>query len=142
MTPQPISLRDLKTGMKRADNCGSTARTKDGWQSTMFCIERSFSTDLIAENEKPQHRVRITKPFYLGRYKVTQQQWEAVMGDNPSWCKGPKNPADGVSFDRCLEFITKLNSKVAATTGRFALPTEAQWEYACRGGEHYALLFW
>ena len=88
----------------------------------------------MTENEKPQHRVRITRPFYLGKYKVTQEQWEAVMGDNPSGFKGPKNPVDSVSFDQCLEFIEKLNGKVAATTGRFALPTEAQWEYACRAG--------
>ena len=84
--------------------------------------------------EQPQHRVRITRPFYLGKYKVTLQQWKAVMGDKPSRYNSPKDPVDMVSFDRCLEFITKLNSKVAADMGRFALPTEAQWEYACRAG--------
>ena len=51
--------------------------------------------------EKPQHRVRITKPFYLGKYLVTQEQWEAAMGSNPSYFKGPKNPVETVSWDDC-----------------------------------------
>ncbi|MGA2032296.1 MAG: formylglycine-generating enzyme family protein [Thermoguttaceae bacterium] len=83
-------------------------------------------------NEKPQHRVRITKPFYLGKYPVTQEQWEAVMGNNPSHFKGPKNPVEQVSWDNCQQFCVKLTAKVGG--GRFSLPTEAQWEYACRAG--------
>ena len=63
-------------------------------------------------DEKPQHRVRITKPFYLGKYLVTQEQWEAVMGNNPSNFKGPKNPVEQVSWDDCQEFLDKLNEKV------------------------------
>ena len=55
--------------------------------------------------EKPQHRVRITKPFYLGKYLVTQEQWQAVMGDNPSQFKGPRNPVEQVSWDDCQEFL-------------------------------------
>ena len=58
-------------------------------------------------DEKPQHRVRITKPFYLGKYLVTQEQWEAVMGNNPSNFKGPKNPVETVSWDDCQEFLEK-----------------------------------
>jgi formylglycine-generating enzyme required for sulfatase activity len=84
--------------------------------------------------EKPQHRVRITKPFYLGKYPVTQEQWEAVMGSNPSGFKGPKNPVETVSWDDCQKFLGKLNAKPAAGVGKFQLPTEAQWEYACRAG--------
>ena len=59
--------------------------------------------------EKPQHRVRITKPFYMGKYLVTQEQWEAVMGNNPSHFKGPKNPVEQVRWDDCQEFLDKLN---------------------------------
>jgi formylglycine-generating enzyme required for sulfatase activity len=81
-----------------------------------------------------QHRVRITKPFYLGKYLVTQEQWEAVMGKNPSHFKGPKNPVEVVSWDDCQKFLGKLNAKSAAGAGKFQLPTEAQWEYACRAG--------
>ena len=84
--------------------------------------------------EKPQHRVRITKPFYLGKYLVTQEQWEAVMGNNPSLFKGPKNPVERVSWDDCQKFLGKLNAKVGSGVGKFQLPSEAQWEYACRAG--------
>ena len=83
-------------------------------------------------SEKPQHRVRITKPFYLGKYLVTQQQWEAVMGSNPSNVKGAKLPVVRVSWDDCQKFLDKLNDKLGG--GKFFLPTEAQWEYACRAG--------
>jgi len=85
-------------------------------------------------NEKPQHRVRITKPFYLGKYLVTQEQWESVMGSNPSQFKGPKNPVENVSWEDCQTFLGKLNAKSAAGVGKFQLPSEAQWEYACRAG--------
>ena len=84
--------------------------------------------------EKPQHRVRITKPFYLGKYLVTQEQWEAVMGNNPSHFKGPKNPVEKVSWEDCQQFLGKLNAKSRPGGGKFQLPTEAQWEYACRAG--------
>ncbi len=83
--------------------------------------------------EKPQHRVRITKPFYLGKYLVTQEQWEAVMGSNPSNFKGPNNPVEQVSWDECQQFLNKLNKR-EGNPGKFQLPSEAQWEYACRAG--------
>jgi len=82
--------------------------------------------------EHPQHRVRITKPFWMGKYELTQEQWEAVMGDNPSQYKGPKNPVESVSWNEVQGFLQKLNARAAG--GGFALPTEAQWEYACRAG--------
>jgi len=96
----------------------------------------SPDSDKNAESwEKPQHRVRITKPFYLGKYPVTQEQWEAVMGNNPSYFKGrPENPVEGLRWDDCQQFLGKLNAKSAAGEGKFQLPTEAQWEYACRAG--------
>ena len=85
-------------------------------------------------DEKPQHRVRITKPFYLGKYLVTQEQWEAVMGNNPSHFKGPKNPVEQVSWDDCQKFLEQAQREVRAGAGKFQLPSEAQWEYACRAG--------
>jgi len=79
-----------------------------------------------------QHEVTLTKPFYLGKFEVTQEQWEGVMGNNPSSrTKGAKLPVTGVSWKDCQEFIKKLNSK---TSGGYRLPTEAEWEYACRAG--------
>ena len=85
-------------------------------------------------DEKPQHRVRITKPFHLGKYEVTQEQWEAVMGNNPSAFKGARNPVEQVSWDDCQKFLDTLSAKTAGQGGKFVLPTEAEWEYACRGG--------
>ena len=81
-----------------------------------------------------QHRVRITKQFHLGKYQVTQEQWEAIMGNNPSNFKGPRNPVEKVSWNDCQQFLAKLNEKFKVQAGRFQLPTEAQWEYACRAG--------
>ena len=84
--------------------------------------------------DEQQHRVRISNPFYLGKYLVTQEQWEAVMGSNPSHFKGPQNPVEDVSWDDCQQFLDKLNAKPRSGRGKFQLPTEAQWEYACRAG--------
>jgi formylglycine-generating enzyme required for sulfatase activity len=85
-------------------------------------------------DERPAHEVRITVPFYVGKYEVTQEQWQAVMGDNPSWFKGPKHPVDQVSWVDCQAFLGELNKKYGSPGARFSLPTEAQWEYACRAG--------
>ena len=93
------------------------------------------------DDEKPQHRVSITRPFYLGKYLVTQQQWQAVMGNNPSKFKGPQNPVDSVGWDDCRDFLKKLNEKFAGTPVTFALPTEAHWEYACRAGSRTKYFF-
>jgi len=78
-----------------------------------------------------QHEVTITKPFYIGKYEVTQEQWETVMGNNPSETEGEKLPVTNVSWEDCQDFIKKLNLK---TDGGYRLPTEAEWEYACRAG--------
>jgi formylglycine-generating enzyme required for sulfatase activity len=82
--------------------------------------------------EWPQHLVRIARPFYLGRFPVTQAQWTAVMGKNPSRHRGdPQLPVDQVSWFDCQEFCERL----CRLHGRaFRLPSEAEWEYACRAG--------
>ncbi len=83
-------------------------------------------------DEGPQHRVRITKPFYIAQCEVTQAQWQAVMGSNPSRFKGDGNlPVETVSWDDCQEFRRKLSQHVGREV---RLPTEAEWEYACRAG--------
>jgi len=90
---------------------------------------------LTKENE---HEVTLTKSFYMGMYEVTQEQYEAVMGDNQSTTKGAKLPVTDVSWNDCQEFIKRLNAK---TDGGYRLPTEAEWEYACRAGTTTAYSF-
>jgi len=75
--------------------------------------------------------VTISKPYYMGKYEVTQEQWEALIGNNPSADKGAKLPVTKVSWEDCQDFIKKLNAK---TDGGYRLPTEAEWEFACRAG--------
>ena len=83
-------------------------------------------------NEKPIHRVTLTNDYYIGKYEVTQALWQAVMGDDPSYFKGDNLPVEAVTWDDCQEFIGKLNRITGKT---FRLPTEAEWEYAARGGK-------
>jgi len=90
-------------------------------------------------DEKPVHKVTISKPFYLGKYPVTQEQWQAVMGNNPSGSKGPSNPVEYLSWDDCESFCAKLKAK--APGKNFRLPTEAEWEYACRAGSKTEFCF-
>jgi formylglycine-generating enzyme required for sulfatase activity len=84
-------------------------------------------------DEKPAHQVTLNYSFYMGKYEVTQAQWQAVMGNNPSYFKdcGGNCPVEQVSWDDAQEFIRKLNQMNDGYTYR--LPTEAEWEYACRG---------
>ncbi|MDO4629849.1 MAG: formylglycine-generating enzyme family protein, partial [Planctomycetia bacterium] len=82
-------------------------------------------------NLETQHRVTLTKGFWMLETEVTQAMWESVMGNNPSSFKGAQNPVEKVGWDDCLDFCRKLSQKLG---GRIKLPTEAQWEYACRAG--------
>ena len=82
-----------------------------------------------------QHRVTLTKGYWLGKYEVTQRQWESVMGVNPSRFKGPDRPVESVSWEDCQRFIAKVDAEARKQFGGWArLPTEAEWEYACRAG--------
>ncbi|MHC4075963.1 MAG: formylglycine-generating enzyme family protein, partial [Planctomycetota bacterium] len=82
-------------------------------------------------NELPQHKVQISKGFYMGIYEVTQGQYRAIMGRNPSGFKGNDLPVEIVSWHDAVKFCEKLSQKEGKT---YRLPTEAQWEYACRAG--------
>jgi formylglycine-generating enzyme required for sulfatase activity len=85
-----------------------------------------------SDYESPVHRVIIKNPFYMGKSSVTQKQWKKTMGNNPSHFKGEDRPVEMVSWNEVQEFVNKLNSKEG--TDRYRLPSEAEWEYACRAG--------
>ncbi len=102
-------------------------RVKGGTFTMGATAEQGGDADSV---EKPAHQVTLSS-FMMGQTEVTQELWQAVMGSNPSRWKGPKLPVEQVSWDDCQEFVKKLN---ALTGQHFRLPTEAEWEYAARGG--------
>jgi formylglycine-generating enzyme required for sulfatase activity len=98
--------------------------------------EEHYSSD-----EGPQHRVQVKRPFYLGVYPVTQREFEVVMGYNPSAFRrgrggGPDHPVTGISWEEAVDFCAKLSRLPVERRARrvYELPSEAQWEYACRAG--------
>jgi formylglycine-generating enzyme len=121
-----------------------------------FCWIPAGKATLGSPNEEKHHdpsekeHEYVTKGYWLGKYPVTQSEWKAVMGDNPSFFDGKKDnkakgidtssfPLEKVSWDDCQKFLEKLNKrteveKVFGKAGQFVLPHEDQWEYACRGG--------
>ncbi len=115
--PSPGSITESVTGME-------LIKIPSG------CFQ--MGSNHISPREKPIHRVCITQDFYLGKYEVTQGQWKAIMRRNPSKSKkGDNYPVEQISWDDIQEFIRKLNDR---TGKRYRLPTEAEWEYACRSG--------
>ncbi|WP_242492626.1 formylglycine-generating enzyme family protein [Methanolobus psychrotolerans] len=91
----------------------------------------SDSTPIIAFDD-PLRKVTITNAFYMAECEVTQDQWETIMGNNPSHFEGDGLPVEQVSWYDAQEFIDKLNE--IENTDKYRLPTEAEWEYACRAG--------
>ena len=116
-----------------------TIPVKNGINIEMVKVEAgSFDMGATPEmenpdaSEKPVHRVTLTNNYNIGKYEVTQALWQAVMGNNPSYFKGEDLPVEQVSWNDCQDFISKLN---AMTGKKFRLPSEAEWEYAARGGK-------
>jgi formylglycine-generating enzyme required for sulfatase activity len=97
----------------------------------MGCSEGAKPNE-CSKDEKPRHRVQITKAFEIAKTEVTQKQWQAVMGSNPSASKGDDLPVEQVTFQQAHEFLSKLNARNDGYLYR--LPTEAEWEYAARAG--------
>ena len=102
----------------------------DGGTFTMGATSEQGSD--YDDDERPTHQVTLSS-FAIGQTEVTQELWQAVMGSNPSNFKGAKRPVESVSWNDCQTFITKLNQ---LTGKKFRLPTEAEWEYAARGGKN------
>ncbi|MFP4029834.1 MAG: formylglycine-generating enzyme family protein [Candidatus Brocadiia bacterium] len=100
--------------------------------------ERYGGEARVFGDEHPQHQVIITKPFYMSATEVTQEQYEAVMELNPSRFKSPENPVEYLDWSNAKDFCEKLSKKAGKTV---RLPTEAQWEYACRAGSKTAFCF-
>lgn len=126
-----------------SDDGGSPKKGKNrtfnvnGVEFTMVYVEGGTfmmgSNDAEAwYNERPVHQVTLSD-YYIGQTEVTQALWQAVMGSNPSYRKGGSMPVESVSWYDCQEFIVKLNQ---ITGENFSLPTEAQWEFAARGGNY------
>lgn len=117
---------------------GSRTFTVNGVKFTMVPVEGGTFTmgatseqgSDAEEDEKPAHKVTLSD-YYIGQTEVTQALWEAVMGSNPSFFEGDNLPVEQVSWNDCQVFIQKLNQ---LTGKQFRLPTEAEWEYAARGG--------
>jgi len=95
-------------------------------------------------DEGPVHRVRISRPFYIGKYEVTQEQWEKVMGERRGGFQtrpyNPRHPVENVSWADCQEFLKKVNA-LGKVKGQLRLPTEAEWEWACRAGTRTRFCF-
>ena len=135
----------VPAGCRAAAGAQAEPYTKSGWAQAIvheatgmemvyipagtFFMGSPESEPWATPFERPQHRVTLTKGFYLGAHEVTQAQWEKVMGKNPSRFQkaGPEAPVEMVSWDDCQAFCQKAG-------GGLRLPTEAEWEYACRAG--------
>lgn len=104
------------------------------WMGAQHLDTADFNFDRESQNdEMPVHFVNIKDDYYIGQTEVTQKLWKAVMGYNPSRRKCPKRPVENVSYDEIMIFLEVLDS---LTGMRFRLPTEEEWEFAARGGNH------
>ena len=151
---EPIPSRDSRPGpTERAPGAPEPPTVAGRMEGTQAGEERTFAgTKMIwclpgeflmgspadetgrSENET-QHRVTLTKGFWLAKTETTQGQWERLMGGNPSEFKGAELPVETVSWDDAQEYLVKMNSQDSLPSGwKWVLPSEAQWEYACRAG--------
>ena len=126
-TPDPTPVEDMELP-ESADSIGMEFKLIPAGTFTMG--------DASGDDDETPHEVTLTKPFKMGVHEVTQAQYEQVMGVNPSHFKGAENPVEMVSWDDAVEFCRKLSELPAekAAGNVYRLPTEAQWEYACRAG--------
>ena len=129
---KPVSEPNVPGGMGVTNSIGMKLRLIPAGEFMMG----SPGTESGRGDDETQHGVSITKPFYLGVTEVTQEQYQKVMGTNPSKFKGPQNPVEQVNWNDALEFCRKLSAMPAEKTAghEYRLPTEAEWEYACRSG--------
>jgi formylglycine-generating enzyme required for sulfatase activity len=135
VTPTPTST-STSTSTSTVD-LGETFTNTIGMEFVLipageFEMGSPSDEEMRRSEEGPVHHVNLENAFYMGRYEVTQKQWRAIMGDNPSHFKGDDLPVETVSWDDVQKFIVMLNEKEG--TNKYRLPSEAEWEYACRAG--------
>lgn len=134
-----VNAQQAKTGMVDVIDLGKGIKLEMVLIPAGKFIMGSPKTEKGRDDDETQHEVTLTKPFYMGKYEVSQEQWQIIMGNNPSKkTKGDKIPVTDVTWNDCQEFIKKLEEK---TKKKFRLPTEAEWEYACRAGATTAYSF-
>lgn len=141
--PSPNPQSPSQPSRSAAVELMATAR-EPGWTNSLgmefvlipagtFTMGSPDADGAAEADERPAHLVTISQPFYLAKFPVTQEQWEVVMGNNPSHFRGnPQCPVESVSWDDVQAFLQKLNAREGR--GDYRLPTEAEWEYACRAG--------
>jgi formylglycine-generating enzyme required for sulfatase activity len=130
------SLIGMRAGEERDWEIAQGVKMTFCWCPPGEFLMGSPQTEEDRFDDEDQVHVTLTKGFWMAKTQVTQRQWVALMGDNPSYFAGKNLPVEMVSWDDAQEFLEKLNAKISNTDGgRMALPTEAQWEYACRAGE-------
>ena len=136
--PQPEPSDSVLVESATASDIVNFTETVNGVSFNMIAVEGgTFTMGATSEqgssaedNEKPAHQVTLSD-YHIGETEVTQELWQAVMGSNPSYFNGAKRPVESVSWNDCQEFVKRLNKFTGKT---FRLPTEAEWEYAARGG--------
>lgn len=132
-----LTIEKERIGIVILNEAEKKVRVGDVEIEMVYVEGGSFTMGATAEQgdayseETPKHQVTLSN-FHIGKYEVTQALWQAVMSNNPSRFKGANRPVEQVSWDDCQEFICKLNN---LTNAHFRLPTEAEWEYAARGGK-------
>ena len=137
---QPQLGPQVAVGSYPPASTSAPTRPLEAWRNSLgmeFVLlpagEFLMGSDNGDPDEKPAHKVLLSRPFYLGKYEITQAQWMEIMGNNPSHFKGDLNrPVERVSWTMVQEFIQRLNAKEGHDLYR--LPTEAEWEYAARAG--------
>lgn len=140
-TPESASSSEPPTNHtfeSEGTSTGFTLWMGDGIQMEFLRVGRGWFMMGGGNSGIPRQKAIIDRSFFLGKYEVTQEQWELVMGANPSLNKKPQNPLNRVSWTDCQQFIERVNDRYQRPGRRFCMPTETQWEYTCRAGEGFS----